>query len=323
MRKLVPYTLHFAFEARTSRDTMTSKPSWFLIEQSFGSQGAIGECAPIFGLSAESESEVQKALNVWLEEGLLVSDISSVQAALEMISQMPSAPLGASIPINGLVWMNERNLMLEESRKKIADGFTTIKLKVGGLRFEDEIYILEAIRAEHSPTNLTIRLDANGAFDKDDVYLKLERLAAFDIHSIEQPVRAGQHALMKDVCASAIIPVALDEELIGVSDARLLLDELRPHYVVLKPSLHGGFKKCDSIIQTATERNIGWWATSALESSIGLNAIAHWVYRWKPILPQGLGTGQIFTNNLLPAWTVENGQLIHTGTLSFPLEWTR
>lgn len=321
MRKLVPYSLQFAFAAKTSRNVLSEKQSWFLLERTFGSSWKIGECAPIFGLSNETEVEVVAALDAWVNDATFSSSISSVQAAMEMISMTDTIPSRASIPINGLVWMNDRERMLREARKKIDDGYTTIKLKVGGIRFEDEIYILKALRDEFSPDRLTIRLDANGAFTADNVHKRLEELAVFHIHSIEQPVREGQWSLLKNVCASNIIPVALDEELIGCSLVEALLEETQPHYVVLKPSLHGGFANCDHIIDLAEQRNIGWWATSALESSVGLNAIAQWVYRKNPILPQGLGTGTIYTNNLPSAWSVANGQLVRTGNVSFPSEW--
>jgi o-succinylbenzoate synthase len=287
----------------------------------------IGECAPLFGLSQETKFQVEEALAM-LQKGeipQMESEYWQRVPSVCMAYEMAKADLlnggkrvyfGSghfhSIPINGLVWMNERDTMLQEAFDKIEAGYTTIKLKVGSLDFDQELSILEMLRDQFSSNEITIRLDANGAFQSHDVFRKLEKLAQFDIHSIEQPVRAGQHQLMRSVCESGIIPVALDEELIGVnttSDRAELLELINPHYIILKPSLHGAFAGANEWVQLATNKGIGWWATSALESSFGLLAIAQWVSQFNVSLPQGLGTGSLYSNNFASSLEVRAGFL--------------
>lgn len=330
MIRIVPYQLQFAFIARTSRNEMRSKACWFVIAQNEQGRSFIGECAPIFGLSHESQEEVECALQSlsncsWQE---LMSteqfrNISSVQMAVEMIrraTHIAQTPIGTHIPINGLVWMNDVPGMLREMHEKVEAGFRVIKLKIGAQNFEDELNLLRTLRSDYAEKDLEIRLDANGAFSANDAFDKLEQLAQFGIHSIEQPIAVGKWKELNALCKANIVPIALDEELIGLhtpSEKERMLDAVQPHFIVLKPSLHGAFSGCDEWIQLAHQRSIGWWATSALESSAGLDAIAQWSVQHSTGLPQGLGTGSIYTNNLPAAWQVQDGRLVKLQEVDF------
>jgi len=200
--------------------------------------------------------------------------------------------------------------MLSQLEKKLLDGFRILKFKVGALNFEDEVDIIKSVRSRYSVDDLEIRLDANGAWDFEEALRKLHRLSEYDIHSIEQPMASGQLDKMVKVCEESPIDIALDEELIGVKDreeGKALLDRIKPTYIILKPSLLGGFEKSDDWIRIADNSGIGWWITSALESNIGLSAIAQWTSTKKFTLPQGLGTGQLYTNNIdSPLRIIEN-----------------
>ena len=215
------------------------------------------------------------------------------------------------IPINGLVWMGKKDFMLEQVKQKLIDGFSCIKIKVGAINFEEEVSLLRFIREQFPADMVEIRLDANGAFTHEDAMKKLNLLSQFHIHSIEQPIKQQQWELMKNICANSPIPVALDEELIGIYDNAQddLLDTIKPAYIILKPSLLGGFEVCDGWIAKADARNIKWWATSALESNIGLNAIAQWVFTKKNTMVQGLGTGSLYTNNISSPLYISKGAL--------------
>lgn len=205
------------------------------------------------------------------------------------------------IRTNGLIWMGTREFMVSQVREKVKLGFSVLKLKVGALYLEEELRVLKWIRSEFGSSDLEIRLDANGAWDADEAGGKLELFAPFDIHSMEQPIAAGQLEAMAELCRNPAIPVALDEEVIGVvglKKKRALLELIRPAYLILKPGLLGGFSKTAEWIRLADEMNIGWWITSALESSIGLNAIAQWTWQQGVWMPQGLGTGVLYTNNI-------------------------
>ena len=209
--------------------------------------------------------------------------------------------------------MGDMDFMMDQINKKIASGFRCLKLKVGGLDFDRECDILAYIRRRYFRENITIRLDANGAFKSDDVLYKLDELSRFQVHSIEQPIKPGQ-AEMEEVCHKSPIPVAFDEELIAVSarDKKIsLLRKLKPRYIVLKPTLHGGFNGCAEWIALAEAQNIGWWMTSALESSIGLNAISQFTAEYNPQMPQGLGTGEIYSNNFSSPLTVREGSIFY------------
>ena len=205
------------------------------------------------------------------------------------------------IPINGLIWMGNRRDMLEQIKGKLEDGFSIIKMKVGALDFEDELEVLSAVRAHFDPSDLEIRLDANGAWSPEEALDKLNILSEFGIHSLEQPIPAGIHEEMARVCEASPIPVALDEELIGAvrsAEMKRLLEVINPAYIILKPSLLGGITKSEEWISLAETRGAGWWITSALESNIGLNAIAQWTATLDTELPQGLGTGSLYENNI-------------------------
>ncbi len=217
-----------------------------------------------------------------------------------------------AIPINGLVWMNDKETMLQEALQKVEAGFTCIKFKVGALDFDEECRMLEAVRKEFNAFKIEIRLDANGAFSQDDVFEKLKDFSRFQIHSIEQPIKQKQWDLMQEICVKSPVTIALDEELIGVdvqADGQKLLNHIKPQYLILKPTLIGGLAASESWIALAKKHNAGWWATSALESNIGLNAIAQWVSTQRVQMPQGLGTGGLYTNNFQSPLTVANGKI--------------
>ena len=218
-----------------------------------------------------------------------------------------------SIPINGLIWMGDVSFMQEQIEMKLKDGYNTIKMKIGAIDTDSELSLLASIRDRFNEKEITLRVDANGAFSEESALSILEKLRDLKIHSIEQPIAKGNWSAMKELCRHIIIPIALDEELIGVnttSDKIKLLDEIQPQYIILKPSLHGGIAGSYEWIQLAKERNIDWWMTSALESSVGLNAIAQFTGEFEVKIPQGLGTGGLFTNNLPTDLVMEKGQLI-------------
>ena len=217
-----------------------------------------------------------------------------------------------AIPINGLIWMGSPDFMKAQIKEKLAQGFRCIKMKIGAIDFEEEYRILKALRNEFSASDIEIRVDANGAFQATEALVYLERLAALQLHSIEQPIRAGQWEAMAELCEQTPLPIALDEELIGVftsEEKQRLLREIQPQYIILKPSLIGGYRGSEEWITLAETLGIGWWVTSALESNIGLNAIAQWTYTLHSPMPQGLGTGALYTNNLPFPLYVENGHL--------------
>jgi L-alanine-DL-glutamate epimerase-like enolase superfamily enzyme len=221
------------------------------------------------------------------------------------------------IPINGLIWMGSMDFMRQQLTDKIEAGFDCIKLKIGALDFQQECALLEDVRKHYSASQISLRVDANGAFNPKKALEKLQTLAAFDLHSIEQPIAAGHVHQLKELCATTPLPIALDEELIGIHDTAQkanLLDTICPQYIILKPSLLGGFAAAEEWITLAEERNIGWWVTSALESNIGLNAIAQWTSSLKTKLPQGLGTGGLYTNNVESPLVVDAGVLRYDKT---------
>jgi o-succinylbenzoate synthase len=323
------HTLFFHKPAKTSRDVLTNRDVYFVqCLSDDASVSGLGECAPIWGLSPESKAEVERTLANWnniMQHPEQLTDvfnrISSLRFAVETALRDMAAggtmhpfdvDLKHPIPINGLIWMSDAESMLRECRDKVEAGFTTIKFKVGALNFQEEIDLLRAVRSEFAERNLEIRLDANGAFNPKDALEKLDLLSTFRIHSIEQPIKAGQRDAMAHLIEKSPIAIALDEELIGVhttTEKRKLIEHVRPHYLVLKPTLHGSFSGCDEWVALTEEKGIGWWATSALESNIGLNAIAQWVLTKRVSLPQGLGTGALFSNNVQSPWVVENGFL--------------
>jgi o-succinylbenzoate synthase len=313
------YELQFKGPAMTSRGTYKTRTVWYLFLEKDGLTG-VGECAPLPGLSKETPEQVEDLLDeicrdpesyLWSPE--LTKNISSVHFGLETawydlnnggIRQL--FPSGFSkgltgIPVNGLIWMGDAESMKRQVDQKIDEGFRCIKLKIGGIDFEKEIDILKYIRSKYSPAQIILRLDANGAFSSGEALMKLERLAPLQIHSIEQPIAAGHWKTLARLCRESPIPVALDEELIGISSEKekeKLLDTISPQFLVLKPSLHGGMAGCNNWIKLAETRSTGWWVTSYLESNIGLNAIAQWAFHMNVKGYQGLGTGALFANNI-------------------------
>jgi o-succinylbenzoate synthase len=220
----------------------------------------------------------------------------------------------APIPINGLIWMGSEAFMLSQLEQKLQKGFRCIKMKIGAIDFETEIGILKSIRNNFSPEEIELRVDANGAFTPGDAMDKLNQLAKFQLHSIEQPIKPKQWDAMAKLCEDTPLPIALDEELIGVfdvTDKEKMLQIIRPQYIILKPSLVGGFHGSKTWIALAEKQGIGWWVTSALESNIGLNAIAQWTYTLKPTMPQGLGTGSLYTNNIESPLVVKRGEIYY------------
>jgi len=297
--KITPYTLRFKFQAGTSRGTYTEHKVKYieLTDENDPTHVGIGEYAPLPDLSPDTASAMlfahETALWHYNRQTLRLSDT-------------PFSRGEAGIPINGLIWMGHYDLMKQRIEEKISAGFRCLKLKIGAISFDDEISLLKQIRNRFPRETIELRVDANGAFQAgDDAMRKLDRLAQLDLHSIEQPIRAGQWEEMARLCRNTPLPIALDEELIPTSFDTYtttykeeLLDAIRPQYIVLKPSLHGALSGCDEWIRLAEQRSMQWWATSALESNVGLNAIAHWVAQYRPDIPQGLGTGQIYENNI-------------------------
>ena len=221
---------------------------------------------------------------------------------------------GSPIPINGLIWMGDEGFMHDQIQEKLEAGFRCIKMKIGAISFEKEIALLASIRKKYTAAQIELRVDANGAFTPEDALVKLEQLAYYQLHSIEQPIRQGNREAMRQLCATTPLPIALDEELIGVSsvtEKEKLLQTIQPQYIILKPSLIGGYRGSQEWIDLADKMGIGWWVTSALESNIGLNAIAQWTYVLESNMPQGLGTGSLFANNFESPLEVEGGKLYY------------
>jgi O-succinylbenzoate synthase len=325
------YMLQFKTPSGTSRGIMTEKETWFIVLENNGRKG-IGECGILRGLSADDRSDYEEKLqwvcdNIHLGENLLwesLLEFPSIQFGVEMAFRslhsenpfllFPSefTKNNKSIAINGLVWMGNEAFMKQQIEQKIADGFHCIKLKIGAIDFEKELELLRFIRANFTANQIEIRVDANGAFESINALNKINQLSEFKLHSIEQPIKKNQHDMMSVLCKTTPIPIALDEELIGVynlEDKVQLLQKIKPQYLIFKPSFIGGFRGTLEWIALAEKYKIGWWITSALESNIGLNAIAQFTFGLKSPMPQGLGTGGLFTNNFDCPLEVENGEL--------------
>ncbi len=323
-------TFDFKFPAGTSRGVLQHKVSRFLELTADGVTG-IGECSVIPGLSPDPEAtcdqkldELCRLINEGVQpEDIRLDDFPSISFGLETAlmdlksggNQMlfPSAFTEGTqgIPINGLIWMGDKEFMKAQIRQKIDEGYRCLKMKIGALDFETEVEILRDIRSVFSPENLELRLDANGAFPIATAMNKLNDLSVFHIHSIEQPIRPKQYEAMRKLCDESPIPIALDEELIGYPSEKAgeLLRNLNPAYIILKPSLLGGFRQSHQWIDATEKTGTGWWVTSALESNIGLNAIAQWTATLNNPLPQGLGTGQLYHNNFESPLKIENAAL--------------
>ncbi len=326
------YDLHFKRPSGTSRGILKTKTSYFIFLEVNGLTG-IGECGLLKGLSIDDVPEYEEKLNdvcqrisIFGDDDTLLNNFPSIQFGVEMAlydinngakkkffdNQFYQSAKG--IDINGLVWMGTKEFMLEQIKQKIEQSFSCIKLKIGAIDFNTEIELLKNIRKEYSENDIELRVDANGAFSAKEAYEKLSILSELKIHSIEQPIKQGQYEEMARLCETTPIPIALDEELIGINSLEKkewLLKNLKPQYIILKPSLVGGFKKSDEWIDIAEKNNIGWWITSALESNIGLNAIAQFTSYLNTKMPQGLGTGQLYTNNFPSPLVIENAKLFY------------
>ena len=328
----VPF--NFIKGAATSRGIIDSKLHFFVrLTDDDGGVGW-GECAPIKGLTPESEEEIRNELlaaaRSWEQGDLSLDSIqcSAVKVAFEMAlgglaHNSPgvffSHPQSFSIQVNGLVWMNEINSMLSDAQDLITRGFRLVKCKVDGKNWEDAVYILKRLRQEFSSEDVRIRLDANGSFPSHQALAILHELHKYDVDSIEQPLAAGNWNAMAEVCRDSPIPVALDEELIGVlsaADRDELLHNVMPKALVLKPSLHGGFASCDDWIERCAARRISWWCTSYLESNLGLAALAQWLSQKDKGQTHGLGTGRLYRQNFTIPASIEGGMLLWNGNFS-------
>ena len=318
--------LQFNKPAKTSRDVLFTRDSWILqLVDLDASVLGEGEVAPLWGLSKETKEEVLSELDriTKIENSIEVSSsISSVQCAIDAVLagfhskqiDFPFLPKNglSAISINGLIWMDNVESMLTEARRKFKEGSRCIKLKIGALNFSDELNLIREIRSWGNEEELTIRVDANGAFTLEDALDKLNQLSEFNLHSIEQPIKAGQLENMFRLCAESPVPVAFDEELIGSTpeDFESFLELGKPAFLVVKPSLHGGYIAAEKWKAWADKHGIGFWITSSLESNVGLNHLANWVCKMKLEGVQGLGTGSLFNNNSEAKWKVEGELLI-------------
>lgn len=322
-------TFTFKRPSGTSRGVLTEKHAWFL--HAWHSDNptvvGIGECSVIPGLSPDFtsfEAYEAKLEELCFDPMIDLSDWPSICFGLEtalldlehggkgIYFQNAFTEGKRKISINGLIWMGNPDFMRAQIEEKLQEGFTTLKMKIGAMDFDQELEILREIRSQYNSDQITLRVDANGAFDPNDAMHKLQELSKLDIHSIEQPIRVGQHAEMRRLCLNGPIAIALDEELIGIKSRvsmQKLLDEIQPTYIILKPSLHGGIKGCREWIHLAEERSIQWWFTSALESNIGLNAICQFAGEYENSLPQGLGTGSLYTDNIASDLHVHEGHI--------------
>ncbi len=337
--KISEQTLHFKQPAGTSRGVYTSRHSYYLTLTDTECPGieGVGECATLPDLSCDAKPEYEVTLRqvcqMVEQMGRIPYDMIraypsmtfgletafadffhkakglgvSVPMGMESLASLFDSPFARSeegITINGLVWMGTYEEMLGRMEEKLQAGFHCVKLKIGAIDFFQELDLVKRIREAYPREQVELRVDANGGFSPEDAMSRLEALAQYDIHSIEQPIKQHQWPKMAQLCRETPLPIALDEELIGVnvrSMKEALLDTIRPQYIILKPSLHGGVYGCMEWIRLAEERGIGSWITSALESNVGLNAIAHFaakMYGPDVKMPQGLGTGQLFTDNI-------------------------
>ncbi len=329
--RFVKYILNFKQPAGTSRGILKTKETFFLILEHAGKTG-YGECNLFKGLSADDRPDYEDKLH-WLIKNIRqnpeiilneLQDYSSLifgwETALKSLeSEQPHLLYPsvftegkAGIAINGLIWMGAKDFMFSQIKAKLQAGFKVIKLKIGAINFEDELDLLKYIRRQFSPDDVEIRVDANGAFSPEEALEKLKRLSEFELHSIEQPIKAGQLEKLSELCEKTPLPIALDEELIGYNhlfDKQKFLEKIKPQYIIIKPALHGGFIGTDSWINAAENTRTGWWITSALESNVGLNAIAQYTFQKGVKVPQGLGTGGLFTNNFSSPLYIKKDEL--------------
>lgn len=338
-----PYRLEFKQASGTSRGILKTKETWFIKIEDEHATG-FGECGMFRGLSCDDRPDFESKLkwvchhiDLGLEQLLIeLIDFPSIQFGLEMAfldllsdssnvlfpSKFTSGK--GSIPINGLIWMGDEQFMKSQIRSKIDAGFDCLKIKIGAIDFDTELSLIKAIRKEYDVETIELRVDANGAFSPLEAMEKLKRLSDFNLHSIEQPIRQGQYNAMAELCAHAPLPIALDEELIGIHDVTkrgLLLQTINPQYIILKPTLIGGFSGSQSWIDIAEKQSVDWWITSALESNIGLNAIAQWTYQLNVNRPQGLGTGALYNNNIEAPLKIDNGRLIYAPSVKWTINF--
>ena len=325
------YILNFKRPSRTSRGILKTKETWFLVLEKEGVKG-YGECGILRSLSIDDRPDYEEKLK-WVCQNIHLG----LNELLQKTKEFPSIQFGIEqaflslesknpfelfpskytqsqegININGLIWMGDISFMKSQIQEKLEEGFQCIKMKIGAIDFQTELDLLKSIRREFSVDDIELRVDANGAFVPDEALEKLKMLSEFDLHSIEQPIKQYQIDFMAKLCEETPLPIALDEELIGVFDVtkkKEILQIINPQYIILKPSLVGGFQGSKEWIELAESQNIGWWITSALESNVGLNAISQWTYRLDNNMPQGLGTGSLFTNNFESPLEVKNGYL--------------
>lgn len=331
----------FKRPAGTSRGILLDKQVWYVIIEREGNVG-IGECNPLKGLSLDDIPNFEERLIDFTKSFEVNQEID-----FDLLHAYPAIKFGFemalkdlmhnqkcmlypsdftkevhSIPINGLVWMGDKQFMQSQINEKLKEGFDCIKLKIGSIDFQEELEILKFIRDRFSSDQIELRVDANGAFEPNEALGKLIALSKFQIHSIEQPIKQGQWVEMADLCEKSPIPIALDEELIVIRDQverKEMLQTIMPDYIILKPSLLGGFEDTNQWIETAELLGIKWWITSALESDIGLNAIAQYTFTKNNCLPQGLGTGTLYTNNIPSPLYIEKGRLHYSDSKEWDL----
>ncbi len=337
------HILNFKRPSGTSRGVLTVKETWFIkIED--GDNFGYGECGILRGLSIDDRPDYEEKLkwaceNIHLGKDALweqLMEFPSIQFGIEMAFKslenenefelFPSAFTKGeeAIAINGLIWMGEKDFMKSQIEDKLKSGFNCIKMKIGAIDFDTEIELLKYVRSQYSAEEIELRVDANGAFDPKNALQKLKRLSELQLHSIEQPIKQENWEEMARLCTETPLPIALDEELIGVFDVtkkKKLLQTIQPQYLIFKPSLIGGFKGTQQWIDLAEKNNIGWWNTSALESNIGLNAISQFTYEKKVKMPQGLGTGSLYTNNIESPLEVKNGQISYNPGLNWDFKF--
>ncbi|MDJ1501636.1 o-succinylbenzoate synthase [Xanthocytophaga agilis] len=346
------HTLQFTFEAGTSRGILTERDTYYikLWDSSNPSVFGLGECAPLRGLSIDDvpdyELQIKKICNIINKKLLSIDSTNTLPqlvdesypsivfgvetACLDLINNgkrflfdTPFSRGEAGIEINGLIWMGKEEFMREQIETKLRAGYHCIKMKIGAINFEKECALLESIRKYYTPEQIILRVDANGAFTPKEALKKLTILSQYDLHSIEQPIKQRQTDILAQLCATTPLPIALDEELIGITtyqEKERLLQKIKPQYIILKPSLLGGFRHCQEWIELAEQQHIGWWITSALESNIGLNAIAQFTAYLNNLIPQGLGTGQLYHNNISSPLEIRNGFLYYNNQQSWHIE---
>ncbi len=349
-----PYTLDFKFPAGTSRGVLKEKTTYLIrISDSKSSeQYGWGECGPLTKLSVDDLEDIEERINSITAQLNGQPCPKSAEEVFDLAFQLagykyPSLRFGietalldlinggirkifdnsffkdqSSVPINGLIWMGHMEAMLLQISDKVTEGFDCIKMKVGSLDFEKEVDILNYVRRKYYDKQILLRVDANGAFKPEEALYKMNAMAKNDIHSIEQPIKAGQHDLMASLCKNPPIDIALDEELIGINELeekRKLLEFIKPQYIIIKPTLLGGIKSSMEWISLAEDLNIGWWITSALESNIGLNAICQFAYEMKAKSYQGLGTGKLYHNNFSSPLVIEKGHIHYDQSINWDL----